>query len=74
MVLSFVCGSILSRFGRFKNVGNSKQMLNQAEERGNALSIIWSFGGGETATVGTDEFQVTKVTHTFTQPDLRTII
>jgi PKD repeat protein len=33
----------------------------------NALSVEWSFGDGQTATVNTDEYQHTEVTHKFTQ-------
>ncbi len=46
----------------------SKVTLSSTVEQGNALSVAWNFGDGETATVNTDELQVTKVTHTFTQP------
>ncbi len=49
-------------------------MFNRGVEQGNALSTEWNFGDGESETVGTDEFQVTKVTHTFTQPGEHTII
>lgn len=31
----------------------------------NALSVEWSFGDGQTATVSTDEYQHTEVTHSF---------
>jgi PKD domain len=51
----------------------SKVTLSSTVEQGNALSVAWNFGDGESETVGTNEFQVTKVTHTFTQPGEHTI-
>jgi hypothetical protein len=51
----------------------SKVTLSSTVEQGNALSTAWNFGDGESETVSTDQFQTTKVTHTFTQPGEHTI-
>jgi hypothetical protein len=67
-------GQFFPVLGGSRMSATQKQMLNQAEEQGNALSTAWNFGDGESETVNTDELQTTKVTHAFTQPDLRTII
>jgi PKD domain len=42
-----------------------KVTLSSTVEQANALSVEWSFGDGDTETVGTDEFRSTKVTHEY---------
>ncbi len=54
-------------------LANPKTLETESEAQGNALSVSWNFGDGESETVNTDELQTAKVTHTFTQPGEHTI-
>ena len=42
-----------------------KVTLSSTVVQANALSVEWSFGDGDTETVGTDEFRTTKITHEY---------
>jgi len=43
----------------------AKVTLSSTVEQANALSVEWSFGDGDTETVGNDEFRTTKITHEY---------
>ena len=51
----------------------TKVTLSSTVEQANVLSVEWSFGDGESETVSTDEFQITKVSHEYTLPGAHTI-
>jgi len=52
----------------------AKVTLSSTVEQGNALSVEWSFGDGDTETVSTDELRTTKVTHEYKLGGEHTIV
>jgi PKD domain len=52
----------------------AKVTLSSTVEQANALSVEWSFGDGDTETVGTDEFRSTKITHEYKLGGAHTIV